>query len=147
MQFKKKNCLIKDKTLKFTAKGGPDEKILEDIYKILVLNLGEPPEIFKWRYENGKGEVSEYKTWTPRMALMGVDTTALGVTTKWLLENSWGEKSGHKGFLIMTDDWFSEYMFRMVVPTQFVSQQVIDISRQKATMLPPWDPMYAPLYQ
>ncbi len=47
----------------------------------------------------------------------------------------------------MTDDWFSEYMFRLVVPAQFVSQQVIDISRQKATVLPPWDPMYAPLYQ
>ena len=28
---------------------------------------------------------------------------------KWLLENSWGNDSGYKGFLIMTDDWFQEY--------------------------------------
>lgn len=80
------------------------------------------------------------------MALVGVDTTGNGKTVKWLLENSWGEKSGHKGFLIMTDKWFDAYMFRLVVPARFVSKRVFDISKQDPTVLPPWDPMYAPMF-
>ncbi|MBR2105737.1 MAG: hypothetical protein IJ937_00560, partial [Treponema sp.] len=33
---------------------------------------------------------------------------------KWMVENSWGPASGYKGCLIMTDEWFDEYMFRLV---------------------------------
>ncbi len=79
---------------------------------------------------------------THGMALMGVDTTADGKPAKWLLENSWGKDSGEKGYLTMTDDWFSEYMFRLVVQKQFVSEKVLQVLNQKPVMLPPWDPAY-----
>jgi len=75
------------------------------------------------------------------MALVGVDTTADGKTSKWLLENSWGKDSGFEGFLIMTDEWFSEYMFRLVVQKQFLPKKVLDVLKQKPILLPPWDPM------
>lgn len=26
-------------------------------------------------------------------------------TTKWRVENSWGDEKGDKGYLMMTDDW------------------------------------------
>lgn len=76
------------------------------------------------------------------MSLVGVDTTADGSTTKWLLENSWGKSSGYNGFLIMTDNWFDEYMFRLVVHKKFVSQKVLDILKQKPILLAPWDRMF-----
>ncbi len=79
------------------------------------------------------------------MSLIGVDTTATGKTTKWLLENSWGKDRGHNGFLIMTDRWFDEYMFRLVVKKDFVPLKILAIYKQKPIKLEPWDPMYWPI--
>ncbi|OYT17145.1 MAG: aminopeptidase [Bacteroidetes bacterium 4572_77] len=75
------------------------------------------------------------------MALMGVNILADGSTDKWLLENSWG-KNGHNGYLIMTDKWFDEYMFRLVIDKKFLDEKTLKILDQKAEMLPPWDPMF-----
>lgn len=76
------------------------------------------------------------------MTLVGVDTLADGSTSKWLLENSWGATSGHKGYLIMTDKWFDEYGFRLVVQKKFVSPKVLKLISTKPELLPPWDPMF-----
>jgi len=38
---------------------------LKDVYKILVLCLGEPPQSFQWRYETKDGKVTPLKTYTP----------------------------------------------------------------------------------
>jgi len=78
------------------------------------------------------------------MNLVGVNISESGDIDKWLLENSWGAKKGHKGFLIMTDDWFSEYMFRLVIHKDFVDAKTLKILEKEPTMLPPWDPMFAP---
>jgi bleomycin hydrolase len=40
---------------------------LQDIYKILVLCLGQPPATFQWRYENSKGKITSLKTYTPQL--------------------------------------------------------------------------------
>ncbi len=78
------------------------------------------------------------------MTLIAVDLDAEGKPRKWMVENSWGFKSGYKGNLIMTDEWFNEYMFRLVVERKYVPQDVLDMLKQKPTMLPAWDPMFAP---
>jgi bleomycin hydrolase len=236
-------------------------RVLSDVYRMLALHLGQPPESFVWRYEDKEGKLSEAKTFTPLefyrhtvdvdlhdyvmlmddptreyyklyeieydrnrvdaenwkyvnvpcdvikqfakrsliageamyfscdvgkqldrgdgvlslenydyaslygfpfgmnkadrirtfesgsthgMALVGVDTSASGETTKWLLENSWGSKAGHNGFLTMTDAWFDEYMFRLVVPKKFVTPDVLAVLKQKPIPLKPWDPMFLP---
>ena len=41
-------------------------KALENVYRILVLNLGEPPAEFRWRYENQEKYVHPYQTYTPQ---------------------------------------------------------------------------------
>jgi len=75
------------------------------------------------------------------MALIGVDTAATGQPTKWLLENSWGTDDGYKGFLTMTDEWFGEYMFRLVILRRFLPPDVLQILTQKPIKLDPWDRM------
>ena len=78
------------------------------------------------------------------MTLIAVDINKEGKPCKWMVENSWGAKSGYKGNLIMTDEWFNEYMFRLVVERKYVPQDVLDMLKQKPILLPAWDPMFAP---
>ncbi|MEA3478176.1 MAG: C1 family peptidase [Bacteroidota bacterium] len=236
-------------------------KMLTDVYKVLVLCLGEPPDEFVWQYEDKDGNISEPRTYTPKsfyedvvginlgdyvmfmndpvrpyyelyeieydrhmheggnwkyinlpmdeikafaktsiladqpmyfscdvgkqldsetgtldlnnydydkllgvsfgmnkeqriktydsgsshgMSLVGVNILENGSIDKWLLENSWGAKKGHKGFLTMTDEWFSEYMFRLVIHKDYVDAKTLKILEKEPVMLPPWDPMFAP---
>ncbi len=78
------------------------------------------------------------------MTLIAVDLDTEGKPRKWMVENSWGAKSGYKGNLIMTDEWFNEYMFRLVVERKYVPQDILDMLNQKPILLPAWDPMFAP---
>jgi bleomycin hydrolase len=78
------------------------------------------------------------------MTLCAVDLDKDNNPKKWLVENSWGASSGWQGHLIMTDKWFNEYMFRLVVEKQYCSSKVLDVLKQKPIMLPPWDPMFSP---
>lgn len=76
------------------------------------------------------------------MALIAVDLDENGKSTKWQFENSWGTEAGHKGYLTFTDEWFDEFMFRIVVHKKFVTPEVLKIYETEATMLPPWDWMF-----
>ena len=76
------------------------------------------------------------------MTLMAVDLDQNGKPKKWMVENSWGSTNGYQGHLIMTDEWFDEYMFRLVVDKKYVSTKVLDILKQKPIRLPAWDPMF-----
>lgn len=78
---------------------------------------------------------------THAMTLMAVDLDANGKPTKWMVENSWGP-GANNGHLIMTDRWFDEYMFRLVVNKKYAPAKVLDILKQKPVALPAWDPMF-----
>ena len=77
------------------------------------------------------------------MTLMAVDLDKDGKPLKWMVENSWGPQAGYQGHLIMTDRWFDEYMFRLVVETKYVPEKVKEHLKQKPIRLPAWDPMFA----
>lgn len=77
------------------------------------------------------------------MTLMAVDLDKDGKPLKWMVENSWGPQAGYQGHLIMTDRWFDEYMFRLVVETKYVPEKVKELLKQKPIRLPAWDPMFA----
>ncbi len=79
---------------------------------------------------------------THAMTLMAVDLDPQGKPTKWKVENSWGSGSGHGGYLIMTDEWFDEYMFRVVVNKKYCTPKVLSLLKKKPIRLPAWDPMF-----
>lgn len=76
------------------------------------------------------------------MTLMAVDLDAKGTPKKWMVENSWGP-GANAGHLIITDPWFNEYMFRLVVNKKYATDKVKEIMKQTPTRLPAWDPMFA----
>ena len=77
------------------------------------------------------------------MTLIAVDLDDEGNPKKWMVENSWGANSGWKGNLIMTDEWFEEYMFRVVIDKKYIPADTLKLLEQKPVMLPSWDPMFA----
>lgn len=77
------------------------------------------------------------------MTLCAVDLDKDGKPKKWLVENSWGAASGWQGHLIMTDQWFDEYMFRVVVDKKYIPSDILKYLDQKPIVLPPWDPMFS----
>ena len=77
---------------------------------------------------------------THAMVFTGVDIQN-GKIEKWRVENSWGDKVGNKGYFIMTDKWFDEFNYEVVVDKKYVSQDVLNIEKQKPIELNPWDPM------
>ncbi len=81
---------------------------------------------------------------THAMTLTAVDLDADGNPIKWKVENSWGADNGQKGCLIMTNEWFNEYMFRLVVDKKYVSSSMIKQYEQTPIMVMPEDPLFLP---
>ena len=78
------------------------------------------------------------------MTLKAVDINSEGKPVKWMVENSWGASSGYRGNIIMTDEWFNEYMFRLVLEKKYVPADILKLLDQEPTLLPAWDPMFLP---
>ena len=79
---------------------------------------------------------------THAMTLTAVDLNDQGEPLKWKVENSWGAAWGQQGCLIMTARWFREYMFRLVVDKQYVSEKLLKDYEQKPIMVMPEDPLF-----
>ena len=79
---------------------------------------------------------------THAMTLTAVDLDANGKAKKWKVENSWGASWGQQGCMIMSDRWFREYMFRLVVDKKYVSEEFLKLNEQKPVMVTPEDPLF-----
>ena len=81
---------------------------------------------------------------THAMLFTGVDLDSNGKPIKWRVENSWGERNGEKGYYIMSDEWFDQYLYEVVVSKKYLESDIVDLyEKQDAQLLPPWDPMGA----
>jgi len=87
------------------------------------------------RLQTGEGEVSH------AMTLTGVDIVD-DTPTKWKVENSWGEANGDKGYFVMTQDWFDDYVYEVVVHKQFLAPEFQALLKEPARRLPAWDPLH-----
>ena len=79
---------------------------------------------------------------THAMLFTGVDLKK-NKSTKWRVENSWGNKSGDKGYFLMSDEWFDEYNYEVVVDKKYLTKDILKLFNQKPISLNPWDPMGA----
>lgn len=79
---------------------------------------------------------------THAMVLEGVNLDEAGHPTLWKVENSWGDERGKDGFDSITDAWFDEYVYQVVVDKHFLSdEERRTYETEEPRMLAPWDPM------
>ncbi len=76
------------------------------------------------------------------MTLMACDTDENDNPTKWQVENSWGASAGHNGYLTFTDEWFDNYIFRVVVKSSYLDSKANKALEGKVVDLPIWDYMF-----
>jgi len=77
---------------------------------------------------------------THNMVFTGIDIVD-GKVKKWLVENSWGDARGKRGYLYMLDGWFDQYVQEVVVHKRYIPKDLLAVFQTKAVVLPPWDPM------
>ena len=77
---------------------------------------------------------------THAMVLLGVNLVD-GKPNRWKVENSWGDTAGQKGYYIMTDTWFDEFTYQIVVHKKHLSKAQLDAFATEPIVLAPWDPM------
>ncbi len=78
---------------------------------------------------------------THAMVFTGVNVRPDGTTDRWKVENSWGDKRGKKGYFMMTDEWFDEFMYEVAIHKKYLKKDLLDVLKEKSVVLDPWDPM------
>jgi bleomycin hydrolase len=121
-----------------------------DVGKFLEKDLGTMDlEMFDYQLVYGtsggmsKAERLDYgdSLMTHAMVFTGVDVSEGGDSTKWRVENSWSDKVGDKGFFQMSDAWFDEFNYEVVVHKNHIPGDVLKALDLKPIELDPWDPM------
>lgn len=111
---------------------------------IMALNAFDMDDLFEADFTMTKAERLDYgdSLMTHAMVLTGVDMVE-GKSTKWKVENSWGEKVGEKGFFVMSDAWMDEYTYQIVVRKDYLTTEQLTAFEAEPIVLAPWDPMGA----
>ena len=104
--------------------------------------LFDYPGVYETEFSMDKSERLEYHQtrMTHAMLFTGVDLVD-GKPRRWRVENSWNDKVGDKGFCLMNDSWFAEYMFEISAPKSYLPKDILDAWDDEPNILPPWDPM------
>ena len=99
--------------------------------------------LFDTDFPMTKAERLEYgqSLMTHAMVFQGVNLDENGRPDRWRVENSWGEEAGKKGYFVMSDRWFDEYNYQVVVNKKYLSSKALEAYEKEPVRLNPWDPM------
>ena len=111
---------------------------------IMDMDLYDYEKLFDTKFKMNKASRLEYgdSAMTHAMLFTGVDLKR-NTPRKWRVENSWGDKNGDKGYYLMSDSWFDEYNYEVVVDKKYLSRKILEIFNREPNYLEPWDPMGA----
>lgn len=97
---------------------------------------------FGMDFSNSKEERLDYRDSAMNHAMVITGVNLHGEKPdRWKIENSWGEEKGEKGYYMMSDDWFDEYVYQVVINKKHLPKALLDALKAKPIELQPWDPM------
>ena len=125
-------------------------KMIDSSTGILDTRVFDYPSVMKTNFDLPKGDRIEFgeSRLTHSMLLLGFHRVNDRIT-RWKVENSWGSKNtqdkpiGKNGFFVMSDSWFSDYTYQIVVDKKYLSKEHRSILASKPVELEPWDPLGA----
>ncbi|RAK05360.1 aminopeptidase C [Halanaerobium saccharolyticum] len=109
---------------------------------IMDTKLFNYEEVLDTKFTLDKGQRLQYgeSILTHAMAFTGVNIKD-EEPLSWKVQNSWGEKVGEDGFFIMSNDWFKEFNYEVVINKKYLSQSDFESYQKEPVVLKPWDPM------
>jgi len=120
-------------------------KRLERDRGLMDLSVYNYELVYDTSFALDKAERLDYghSSMTHAMVLTGVDLNQDKKPLKWRVENSWGDTIGDKGYMMMSDDWFDEYLYEISVKKSLLAPELLNVLKSDPVVLPPWDPMGA----
>lgn len=80
---------------------------------------------------------------THAMVFTGVNIDKTEKPVNWQVENSWGDKHGKKGMFSMSDEWFNEFVYQIMIDKKYLEPEWAKKYDGEIIELAPWDPMGA----
>jgi len=135
LQTIKKACklaIMSDMPVWFTADVHEDVDFERNIMEIDCVDVDN---IFDTNIKLSKAQKMKCRSLLPchAMLMVGVHCDEVGNPVRWKVQNSYGQK---KAFLAMSDEWFTEHVFEIVVPYE---SALLTRDHDKIQYLRPWD--------
>lgn len=110
---------------------------------IMDLEVLRADQLFGTEFGMDKAQRLDYgdSLMTHAMVFQGVNLDENGKPTRWRVENSWGKEAGVEGYYVMSDEWFTEYTYQVVVHKKYLTEEQQAELNQAPIELEPWDPM------
>ena len=135
------SMLDDDEVVWFACDVGKDSSVSRDGAGTghLVYNLLDRDSLFNIDTKQTKVERMETceSNATHAMVIVGYDRTDDGL--KFKVENSWGEKAGIRGYLVMDEEWFDNYGFEIIPKKKYLNQEELKAFDEEPIKLMPWE--------
>ncbi|NMD38773.1 MAG: C1 family peptidase [Christensenellaceae bacterium] len=110
---------------------------------VMSMDIFDVDELFDTQFPLDKAQRLDYSEslMTHAMVLCGVNIDDDGKPNRWRVQNSWGKDRGVDGFYVMSDEWFNEYTYQVVVNKKYLTNEERKMFEKEPIVLKPWDPM------
>ncbi len=110
---------------------------------LMSTEMIEVDKLFNVSFNMSKGERVDYgeSLMTHAMVLTGVNLDSNQKANRWRVENSWGDQVGFKGYFVMSDQWFDNFVYQAVINKKYLTAEELQWLSEKPIELEPWDPM------
>ncbi|MBC8473077.1 MAG: C1 family peptidase [Planctomycetes bacterium] len=134
-------AVLDDEPIWFACDVGKDQS---REHGIMSMGMFDYDSIYLTDMAMTKAQRSLFRESVPNhaMVFIGVDMQK-DKPAKWLVENSWGDDKGSKGLWTIYDSWFDTNVYSIIVKKKYVPEDILNIYKQSAIKLPPWDPIYS----
>ncbi|MGL4991308.1 MAG: C1 family peptidase [Sarcina sp.] len=109
---------------------------------LLASDLFNYEELFDIDFSMTKAQRLEYKEAVTSHAMTMTGVNLIGdKPNRWKVENTWSDKIGDKGYFVMSDEWFDDYVYHVVINKKYLDKDELETLKSEPIILNPWDSM------